>query len=121
MISKWLADIKERRKLDWIELTSDGFVIHNPRARKALECHWAQIKKVTGYKLDQFTVDCIMFEVETDQGALRISEGCEGFKALEKEMKERLPGFDLDWFGKVAFPPFELCETVLYRREPVSQ
>ena len=37
------------------------------------------------------------------------------FEELVGAFEARLPGFDGEWFRKVAFPAFETCETVLYR------
>lgn len=48
-----------------------------------------------------------------------MSEDHYQFEELVSAFEARLPGFDREWFKRVALPAFERCKTVLYLRRGV--
>ena len=54
-----------------------------------------------------------------DGAGFQMSEDHYQFEELVSAFEARLPGFDREWFKRVALPAFERCETVLYLRRGV--
>ena len=77
---------------------------------------WEDIRAVRAFKLDCYAYDSIYFAVESmaEGAGFLVNEDHPQFKELVGAFEARLPGFDNDWFHKVAFPAFEACETLLY-------
>lgn len=74
----------------------------------------SQVTRIEAYKTDLFIVDSICFDLHFADGSVvsKCEEDDEWRKLLARV--ERLPGFDKQWFGKVAFPAFKECRTVIY-------
>ena len=83
---------------------------------------WGRVVLVSGYKRDLITIDQICLEVEFEDGA-RV--GYHEDMPEWEELLERLPGLLPDfpareeWYRDVVLPPFETCETLLWRRSEV--
>ncbi|HYI39212.1 MAG TPA: hypothetical protein VE053_02715 [Allosphingosinicella sp.] len=75
----------------------------------------ARIDSVTFFKRDELTTDLICCEVGVDGWTWFFHEEVEGWDLLLRHL-ERLPGFRADWYGAVAQPAFERCETVAFER-----
>ena len=75
-----------------------------------------KVAKVQFYKLDELTTDLICCELTLDDGGtLFLHEEMHGWDDQMGRLAT-LPGFDADWFAKVAFPPFATCHTIAFER-----
>ena len=75
---------------------------------------WSEVRRITAYKIDLFTVDEIRVEFALQSGdALVIAEESPGFEALMLELVQRFPSAT-GWHGKVVQPAFASRVTVLY-------
>lgn len=79
----------------------------------------ADIDKIEAYKIDEFTTDLICFDIHTVRNGEPVvntlHEELTGFTELT-ELLKKLPGFETDWYGKVAQPPFDEKRTVIFER-----
>ena len=99
-----------------IEVDGDGVTLRKGASMTAW-MRWEDIRAVASFKVDCYAYDLICFAVEArEEGAgFVVNEEHPQFEELVGAFEARLPGFDGEWFRKVAFPAFETCETVLYR------
>ena len=74
------------------------------------------IRRVAFYKRDELTTDLICCEVEVGGEVWVFHEEMTGWNLLLRHL-ERLPGFQTDWYARVAQPPFEANETVAFCRK----
>lgn len=101
-----------------LELVDEGFVT---RWRKGPpeQTRFADIQEVWGFKRDEITTDSICFNVCTvESGTERvhlIDEDMPGWDGVRDRLTA-MPGFDQQWFSKLAFPAFEVNLTLLYWR-----
>lgn len=78
---------------------------------------WSELSGVIAFKEDLWARDSIRLGFRTFRGDLAsVGEDEEGYQPLLAELSRHLPGFRNDWFHEVAFPAFERCETILWRR-----
>ena len=77
---------------------------------------WSDVREIRCYKLDLLCYDevCLGFALEQDW--IEVYESDDGFGGLTEQMQLFFPAIPEGWFCKVAFPPFETCEAVLYCR-----
>jgi hypothetical protein len=79
-----------------------------------------EIQEVTFYKRDELTTDLICCDVvvNTPQGSQTwfLHEELAGWNDFLK-LLERLPGFDREWFQKVAFPAFAANPTPVFKKQ----
>ena len=75
-----------------------------------------KVTKVQLYKRDQVTTDLICCELTLDGGgALFLHEDMYGWDDQLGRLAT-LPGFDADWFMKVAQPAFATCHHIAFER-----
>lgn len=80
---------------------------------------WADVDAILAYKIDAYVVDQIRLGLIVDGGKpLELSEADDGFQTLVEALPDHLPGCESmgEWWFNVAFPAFERCERVIYRR-----
>ena len=82
-----------------------------------VDTNWDDIIEITAFKRDLFIVDLISFAIGLSDGSwLKVDEEMPGFKEFEEKLKLMLPGFDQEWWSRVAFPAFEPRATVIFKR-----
>ncbi|MBL8543088.1 MAG: hypothetical protein JNJ63_04720 [Hyphomonadaceae bacterium] len=101
-----------------IRINADAFAVEGldpPREPVALD----DIQEVTFFKRDELTTDLICCDIVvcTAQGVETwfLHEELPGWDDLTR-LLERLPGFDSQWFRKVAWPAFASNPTSVFKR-----
>ena len=104
-----------------INFDSSGFTVidlrnssHEPAAMR-----WRDISRVTAFKRDLFTVDCIcLLFARPDGSEVELDEEMEGWKRFLESLPQHLPGCKplSEWIRAVAFPAFETNPTLIYDR-----
>jgi hypothetical protein len=101
-----------------IRVDGETFVVEGgdaPRKPVAFD----DIHEVVFFKRDELTTDliCCDIVVRTEQGSETwfLHEELPGWDDLVRFL-ERLPGFDREWFRKVAWPAFAANPTSVFRR-----
>jgi hypothetical protein len=108
-----------RRIGTWCELEGTEVALYRRKTvfhRAVLErsVDLRQVTKVTGFKRDLVTIDCICFALETqDGGYIEVNEDDPCWPQLVSEL-ETWPGFLQTWHAEVAHPPLLPCVCVLY-------
>lgn len=79
---------------------------------------WNELSEVVAFKEDLWSVDriCLGLLVHSSDRWVKLDEDAAGFRSFLAELARRLPGFDVERFRQLAFPAFERCETVLWRK-----
>lgn len=72
---------------------------------------WADVKEVFAFKRDIFSVDliCIGFRTSDEGHYFEIDEQMPGYDSVVAALPQAFPGFDDNWWCKVAYPPFKTC------------
>ena len=97
-----------------IDFSDSGFTCTGASPWRAT---WLEVRRITAYKLDRFTVDEIRVDFELQDGVTRvITEECSGFEGLMLELVRRFPTAS-GWHGRVAQPAFAPSVSVLFERE----
>lgn len=78
---------------------------------------WDDISLIRAYKVDQFTVDCIVIEIYSGETVITINDQTTGHMKFMEVAESNLPEFKKDWFPVVAFPAFETNLTTIYERQ----
>jgi len=95
--------------------TDKGFFIHSKDEDMFIE--WSQIQKLTGFKRDYFTTDCICLLVEYESDLhFEITEEHAGWHQFLKRLHEAIPPIKKNWDIEITTPAFETNWTVLYER-----
>lgn len=83
---------------------------------------WNAVDKVTFWKRDLLTVDQICLKIESTslKSPLLLTEDEMSWKSLVRCLDKYIIGFDSNWWGKVAMPPFEVCEYVAFDRSALE-
>ncbi|MEZ0609005.1 hypothetical protein ACAW74_10845 [Fibrella sp. WM1] len=84
------------------------------------QINWADITLIRAYKLDLYTVDCIVIEIHLSDSFVVINDQTAGHMKFMETVAARLPNVNRDWFMAVAFPAFELNLTIVYERQPAD-
>ncbi|MEX6690886.1 hypothetical protein QTN47_25480 [Danxiaibacter flavus] len=93
----------------------NGFAVKTKKGDKTIE--WTQISKLTGYKRDYFTTDCICLVVEYgDNQNFEITEEHSGWFQFLEHLKQAFPSIDKSWEIEISTPAFATNLTVLYDR-----
>jgi len=113
---KTRADFKKLYNDNGIFAYSDnGFTIKTEKGDKTIE--WTQVNKLTGYKRDYFTTDCICLVVEYDDNQnFEITEEHSGWFRFLEHLKQAFPSIDKSWEIEISTPAFATNLTVLYDR-----
>jgi len=94
-----------------IELLDDGFASGTRLVR------WSAVTRVTTYKIDLVTIDCICLRFDLDDDPpLELTEESNGFNVFMDVLVEQFPTMPPDWYATVMQPPFERNEAVLFDR-----
>jgi hypothetical protein len=107
----------------FIAFDSEGFAVKKKDStdKPLVDVHWSAIERVTAFKRDFLTVDCICLAFEcTDERTTEINEEIDGWQEFQTALPTHLPGFKENWFSEVAFPAFATNLTELYRRQPLT-
>jgi len=89
------------------------------RSANTLQMAWNDIARVTAFKRDLMTVDCVcMLLADADGHILEVDEEMAGWQELCEALPQRLPGAKPfhEWFMQVAFPAFATNGTDIFRR-----
>ena len=103
-----------------IILKEDGFTLRS--VKKEDFVLFSDVSVIRAYKMDLFAYDeiCVLFERDKDK-PVEVTEEALGFSNLMKQVVSRFAGSDPHWFEKVLQPPFALCPTIIWEKEPYSQ
>lgn len=81
---------------------------------------WDDITLIKAYKIDLYTVDCIVIEIHLAETFISINEQTTGHMKFMETASSKLTNFKKDWFTVVAFPAFETNLTTIYERQTVA-
>jgi hypothetical protein len=99
-----------RMSISWL-------TIENEAGHRSLT--WQQVNSITAFKRDLWAVDQICLGIDLlDGSAIQLDEEMNGWDSLVHKLPEYLPGCKSfgEWFGRVAFPAFELNLTPIFKR-----
>jgi len=119
-------DFPERRTFDHdIRITETGFEIIPVRKHfeEVCRCDWTSVRRVTAFKEDLVTTDCVCLAFELPDGsAIAANEEMGGWLELCDALPAHLPGTPLweKWRMAVALPAFAPCITPLYPADCVT-
>ncbi|MCI9844516.1 hypothetical protein [Flavobacterium pectinovorum] len=98
------------------EYHKNGFIITTENETYNYE--WNEIKTVYGYKIDLLAYDEICIDVFTiDQKKFTITESTGGWFQFISRLSENIKSIEIDWYLKIANPPFEKNLTLLYDKQ----
>lgn len=92
----------------------DGFTVAFPEG--FLSVSWSEIKYIYAYKIDLFTIDCIVIEIHLNEKTFEITEETEGYMKFMDMAAFRLPNFNKNWYEAVIAPAFKANQTLVYER-----
>ncbi len=123
--SSTTASLTEVEKnLRWRRLQDDvgQFIYEDDGFRYPFKDHdeklnWADVERITGYKMDLMTTDEICMEIFSGDWKYSFSESTPGWYQLLVKLKIVFPSIPDNWDGKIMLPPFATNFTVLYERE----
>lgn len=103
-----------------IKLEKQGFTL-TPQDGRPVKVPWDEILEACAFKMDLITQDLFCLTLSTGKNgvaarSIHINEEMTGWYTLIEKLGESLPGAELDWWAKVAYPPFATNERVIYRR-----
>lgn len=82
---------------------------------------WDDITLIKAYKIDQYTVDCIVIEIHLAETFISINDQTTGHMKFMETASSKLANFKKDWFTVVAFPAFETNLTTIYERQTADE
>ena len=94
--------------------SDNGFTVKLDNA--TLTILWDEIFQIRAWKIDQFSVDCIIIEVGLKDTHFTVNDQTAGYMKFMDIAAEKLQDFKKDWFQVVAFPAFETNLTTIYER-----
>lgn len=74
---------------------------------------WDEVRRVTAYQTDDFTIDTRWLEISAAGEPLRVSEDTPGYAQLEEELGRHLPVVP-DWQLEVSRTAFDRNEVVVF-------
>ena len=83
--------------------------------------YWEDITLIKAYKIDLYTVDCIVIEIHLEETFISINDQTTGHMKFMETASSKLTNFKKDWFTVVAFPAFETNLTTIYERQTVDE
>lgn len=96
--------------------TDKGFLIHSKNEDRFIE--WTQINRLSGFKRDYFTTDCICLLVEYDSDLhFELTEEHAGWHQFLNRLYEAFPSIEKNWDIEITTPAFETNWRVLYERD----
>jgi hypothetical protein len=126
-VNKLLKDIKDgkpQKSREYhleISFDSTGFSLKSPKdpGKKLDAISWSKIERVTAFKRDLITTDCIcLLFALADGRCVELNEEMKGWPELVESMTNCLPGCKplSDWIFDVASPAFATNLTEVYSR-----
>ena len=116
---RWLRNIaSQRQQTASLTLVDGRVVLKLPDRDEALSFRWDEVNEIVAFKRDLGTIDDIRLGFRVSGLWHDVSESDDGFLQLTDAMQEAFPTIPADWCLEVMTPPFETCETTLWRREP---
>jgi hypothetical protein len=109
-----------------ITVDAAGFAVSQvkPTSAPLLFIAWIDVLRVTAFKRDWLTFDCICMAISTKDGlTTELNEEMAGWETFTEALKEHLPG-SVPWadcFSRVAFPAFATNETEIFVREGLPE
>lgn len=95
--------------------TDNSFTIQLDKESKTI--NWNDITLIKAYKIDQYTVDCIVIEIHLKETFISINDQTAGHMKFMETASNKLNNFKKDWFAVVAFPAFETNLTTIYEQQ----
>ena len=105
---------RKKKRIEKIELTKNGFQVNYDD--EITDFQWSEIEKLTGFKVDRFTIDDICLKIESKNKTAYATEEFQGWWKFMDKMLSEFPQIDKNWEGIIAKPAFERYETELYNR-----
>jgi len=103
-----------------VSFDENGFWRPGPNA---FTVGWADVRRITGYKIDMFTWDEIRMNFDVATGmTVVVTEESPGFTEFMEEVERRFSSVN-GWHSKISQPAFAPCTTVLYEspNQPVDR
>jgi hypothetical protein len=99
---------------------STGFVVQNDKTgEQSKQLAWKEIAKVTAFKRDFFSVDCICLNLaKSDETNLEVREEMNGWKKFIEDLSNFLSGCKppSEWVFQVSYPAFKPNVTEIFLR-----
>ena len=105
---------KKSKRIEKIELTNNGFQVNC--GGEITQFQWSEIEKLTGFKVDQFTIDDICLKIESNNKTAYVTEEFQGWRNFMNKILNEFPQIDKNWEGIMTKPAFKRNETELYNR-----
>lgn len=99
--------------------SDNSFTIQLDKETKTI--NWDDIELIKAYKIDQYTVDCIVIEIHLAETFITINDQTTGHMKFMDIASNKLSNFKKDWFTVVAFPAFETNLTTVYERQTADE
>lgn len=104
-----------------ISFDSDGFSVKSLKdpGKKLDAISWSKIKRVTAFKRDLLTTDCVcLFFATGDESCIELNEEMKGWLELLDSLPNCLPGCKplSEWIYRVTLPAFATNMTEIYLR-----
>lgn len=93
--------------------TDEGFIYQTEDRSETVK--WLDIERIVAYKLDRFTYDLICVRLYWNGGELFMSEDKPGWFQFTSRLNSALP-VTQGWEERVAMPPFDTNETLVYQK-----
>ena len=106
-----------------ITFDANGLVVSDTRSTDTRQMSWNEITRITAFKRDLLTVDCLCLLIADANGRiLELNEEMTGWQELCEALPQHLPDAKPfhQWFMQAAFPAFVVSPTEIYAR-PDSQ
>ena len=125
MARRWRR-VSLRRRLDATQVACDGeslsvrIVKQDGTDDRRSRVSWSDVTRVTAFKRDLHGFDQINLQFEgPGDASVCVNEDMEGWRQLLGELPAVLPGAHEvgAWWRGVAYPAFERCETVIYKKD----
>jgi len=102
---------RRRRPVAVLAPSTDGFCLSHGPAGRAVA--WAEVRRITAFKRDLLTTDCICLVLMLTDGIIEVNEEMEGFTAFRAGM-ERHFGLSPLWLIEIMPPAFATSPRYLY-------
>jgi|GEM_PF-1109648 len=93
---------------------ADRFTVRLKQETRTIK--WKDIVLIKAYKLDQYTIDCIVIDIHLKETAISIDDQTEGHMKFMETASKKLYPFKKDWFTTVAFPAFAKNLITIYKK-----
>ena len=100
----------------------NGGLRHTTPGGNEILIRWDQVDRITTFKLDLLTTDCIclLFEGRFDVSPYQIHEEMVGYDQIFEPLRDAFPSISDSWYFDVMTPAFETKETILFDRSEAA-